>query len=151
MRRPLPLVVRLFKYVPIGAEGCWEWKASLSSTGYGQLNVKSEDGKWRPKRAHRLVYEALYGEVGGLVLHTCDNRRCVRPDHLYVGNDSNNVQDMWDRKRTTGMSGHTKDGPCPKGHTRFGVLNGWRRCLDCHAEQEKERYYLKLAQQKDSG
>lgn len=65
-------------------DDCWVWTASLDGCGYGQFAMKSEDGKWRPKKAHRLAYEAVVGPIpDGLEPdHTCGNPACVRPDHL---------------------------------------------------------------------
>jgi hypothetical protein len=75
-------------------EGCWEWTGSLFPTGYGQL-------PWGG-RAHRYSVEL---EIGGplprgeFVLHSCDNRKCVRPDHLRLGSQSENLQEAHDKGR----------------------------------------------------
>lgn len=70
---------------------CWEWTAGLFESGYGQFHHCGKNIK-----AHRYSYELHYGEIteGLSVLHKCDNRRCVRPDHLFVGNTLDNVTDM---------------------------------------------------------
>lgn len=75
-------------------DGCWEWTASLGSTGYGQIGIRN-----RPIGAHRVSYEIHYGPIpeGMCVLHHCDNRLCVRPDHLFLGTRADNIRDM-DRK-----------------------------------------------------
>lgn len=77
--------------------GCWEWNGAHFKTGYGAFYA---DGKMQ--RAHRFIYEAIFGpqppEV--MVLHVCDNRRCVRPTHLYPGTHAQNMQDRDDRHRT---------------------------------------------------
>lgn len=68
----------------IDASGdCWEWIGTISPEGYGYLGVKI-DGKWRNRRAHRLVWTALCGPIpGNLPLdHLCRRRSCVNPDHL---------------------------------------------------------------------
>jgi len=74
-------------------EGCWEWRACLFKQGYGCF----WDGARKKRvKAHRYSYEITVGPVpaGALVLHKCDNRKCVRPDHLFTGNHQDNHDDM---------------------------------------------------------
>ena len=72
--------------------GCWNWLGNVSSkTGYGLIG---HGGK--TYLTHRLSYTFGVGEIpdGLMVLHKCDNRRCINPQHLYVGTHSKNMQDM---------------------------------------------------------
>lgn len=70
---------------------CWEWTASLTPSGYGQFHLKDE---W-PVPAHRASWVIHNGVIpdGCMVLHKCDNRTCVRPEHLFLGSHNDNMQD----------------------------------------------------------
>lgn len=78
--------------------GCWNWKLSVGSHGYG--NTKYCGIKNTFSCAHRLSYFAHKGNIGNNhVLHTCDNRKCCNPEHLYLGNDKDNARDRISRGR----------------------------------------------------
>lgn len=78
--------------VAYGGTGCWEWQGTCFSSGYGRIG---------DLRASRVVDNVLNGVLPAhlLVLHKCDNRRCVRPTHLYRGTHEQNMQDMRVRER----------------------------------------------------
>ena len=80
--------------------GCWLWNASLSSSGYGQLAAPRRGA--RPRGAHIISWELHHGPVpdGLCVLHKCDVRRCVNPDHLFTGTRGDNGRDMAEKKRS---------------------------------------------------
>jgi hypothetical protein len=74
---------------------CWKWTGALESTGYGQF--KRDGKRYQSNRYSWMIHN---GEIGdNLVLHTCDNRACVNPNHLYLGDYSDNMNDMWERDR----------------------------------------------------
>lgn len=76
---------------------CLEWKGSIKQNGYGMFKTLSR----KVFHAHRYSYEFFVGEIpeGLCVLHSCDNRKCVNPEHLSVGTKKENTQDMYKKKR----------------------------------------------------
>lgn len=101
--------------VPVPESGCWLWIGCAMKTGwpYGQCQVNKV--RWQ---AHRLAYATFIGEIpdGMLVCHKCDVPLCVNPDHLFLGTQADNMQDMT-RKGRNGS--HTK----PERHPRGARVN----------------------------
>jgi hypothetical protein len=75
---------------------CWLWTGKPNATGYGQFNAG--DKMWL---AHRYSYNLNVGPImNGLhVLHKCDVPLCVNPEHLFLGTQAENVQDMLNKGR----------------------------------------------------
>lgn len=84
----------------IKSRGCWGWKASVNSGGYGQMIVKI-NGKSRPERAHRISWRIHRGTIplGKVILHKCDNRLCSNPKHLMLGTPYDNVHDALKKEK----------------------------------------------------
>lgn len=118
-------IARFWSLVDI-TDSCWLWKGSLTHNGYGR--VQKDD---RHYLAHRAAFEIVYGRVAaGLnICHSCDvnypigdltYRRCVRPEHLFVGTTADNVADR-----------------CRKGRTASGDRHGFRKHPECHPRGEQ--------------
>lgn len=95
----MDMAERFWSKVERSDEGCWLWQAGTLKFGYGMFSMPGHDG--RPVLAHRIAYMLTYGEIpeGLNVLHRCDVPPCVRPDHLFLGTQGDNVRDMYAKGR----------------------------------------------------
>lgn len=91
---------------PDTQDGCWIWTGGKTTAGYGIWSRGR--GRHRPY-AHRVAWELANGPIadGMNVLHRCDNPSCVRPDHLFIGTDADNVADKVAKGR------HLRGEDCP--------------------------------------
>lgn len=76
---------------------CWNWTGKTNDKGYGYLHCMG-----MVESAHRISYVISISPIpdGLMVLHSCDNRRCVRPDHLFLGTAKDNSDDMYAKGRS---------------------------------------------------
>lgn len=114
MRHPIQNVSdRFWRKVRLAiGDSCWEWAAALHRLGYGQFGIRLGEKSYRMKQAHRVAWELTNGPIpaGQKVLHRCDNRRCCRPDHLFLGTQLDNIADMVAKGRQRGAPGDSHPG-----------------------------------------
>ena len=86
------------------SQDCWDWTGYLNpKSGYGQL-TSHINGKTVLLTAHRMSFSAFIGPIpkGMFVCHTCDNRKCFNPKHLFLGTVKDNAEDMVKKGRWYG-------------------------------------------------
>lgn len=88
--------------VPHLTTPCWDWLLSVHNTGYGQAKFRDVI-----QLSHRISYQIYYGDIppGICVLHDCDNRLCVNPEHLHLGTKGENNREKSLRNRCNNAVG----------------------------------------------
>jgi len=85
----------------VDSNGCWVWTHGRFQFGHGRIKILGCDLK-----AHRISWELHNGPIpeGLFVLHSCDNPPCINPEHLFLGTQQDNIDDM----RAKGRQPNTK-------------------------------------------
>lgn len=131
---------------------CWEWTGARNSKGYGSFKINNVN--WMP---HRYSYTVTKGQIpdGLVIMHSCDNSRCVNPEHLFAGTQSDNMLDCAKK----GRHHCSRRTHCPKGHEytpentlikkqkRVGSIGTNRTCRECQRGYARA-YYQKSALRK---
>ena len=94
--RQLPFWDRVKAQTEVNKNGCHIFTGYTDECGYGRIH----QGK-KLVRLHRSMYEKVYGKIpkNKVIMHKCDVPACINPDHLAVGTQGMNIQDMIDKKR----------------------------------------------------
>ncbi len=81
--------------IPDDPMRCWEWQSNLYATGYGLYNFQG-----KTQRAHRIMWYLIHNKwPEQFLLHSCDNKICVNPNHLREGTQKENITDAMQRNR----------------------------------------------------
>jgi hypothetical protein len=146
-----PRVLERFWLQVVKTDGCWLWTGAIDSNGYGKFALPRP---WRRVAAHRVSFALHNGELepGKFVCHACDNPPCVRPDHLFLGTQSDNMRDMLRKGRGRNplfakLAARTH---CALGHeyspenTRINC-RGQRRCVQCERRWSRQGWARRQA------
>jgi hypothetical protein len=136
-------LVRFWSKV-VKTEACWVRTGTALPKGYTKIWWNGS-----MKLAHRVSWMIHFGPIpeSMMVLHTCDNPPCVRPDHLFLGTNQTNMTDMISKGRhhysvrTHCKNGHefAVHGQLRRYHGKRG--SGWRRvCMACNQIYEQRRH-----------
>jgi DNA-binding CsgD family transcriptional regulator len=92
-------IKKITNYKTNSETGCWEWLGTLSESGYGQVCINNVIYP-----SHRVSYSLFVEDIPKemYVCHSCDNRKCINPKHLWLGTHQDNMNDMKNKNRSNG-------------------------------------------------
>lgn len=102
-----PEIINRFErhFSPEPNTGCWLWHSSVTNKGYGEVSINNK--RYNAHRASWLLYRGCIPDAddyhGTCVLHKCDTRLCVNPEHLFLGTNNDNIKDSMNKNRRKGI------------------------------------------------
>lgn len=135
--RNAPPLVRLWRKIRVGGpDECWPWLGSVNQSGHGRFNWGRHGGSML-RMPHRIVWEDKVGPIpdGLLVLHRCDVPRCCNPRHLFLGTQTDNMNDMYAKKRHKMWVGPTLCGHEP--HSSKGLCRSCYNSAYCKKNRKR--------------
>ena len=131
---------RFWSRVTEKVDGCWTWDKP-NNRGYGVFSFHQKN--YLASRFSVMIKEGRFLGEDELCCHTCDNRLCVNPSHLYIGDQKSNMKDMRDRGRAVWQN----QKHCKHGHeyTKENTLirtdylgRKFRRCKICQESSDRQ-------------